>query len=1254
MGNFDFLKDDFKNLYDIAYEMEYELLNFRPKSSVCFGSRFFEELLREIYRINPELGKSTFMNPYAMINNLYEKGGISKEIKNKFDEVRRLRNRIIHNDPTTGMALEFNEANFRLAIWFYSRYVDDSFYKEYVPIHENENEDEKDKSIEKEGSKYFIYQGHLKFGPYDNSEDVGFIWNLLSYNDWDIDQLARISVFSNPDNKLFYRLVSENGNLIIDEKSPERLKSIKNNEGIIEIDENEFAINISGFNLGSFDSRQDASFIRDLLENNNWNIPKLLEEDVYNKENGYYYRLEMGDDFKLKIAFKEKRPIGYSKYHGENILESDLGKFLIVKDNLKYGCFETLMEAKFVLDLLNENDWIISHVVNKFFLNEKNSYYYKIVCDGLLMVDTKIKNNPIKQHGDYIFEHGPDEFFIINKRDFGSFESLEDAEFTKKLLQEYAWDVVKLEDNVFYNDDNEYYYKFILNEDSNIEISAKSLDKPFKSHGKYIHEYAEDNFVIRKDSQSIGVFSQIKDANFALKLLKRHDWDLNKIAGKSHFNNENGYYYKFYILNNSRLVIELKSLEEPKFYKKCDEYLYQYNLDQFVIRKNAIVLGYFRKQEDGMFVLKLLRECSWDVNKVAEIPRYNEENKKWYKFIILNKREIAIELKSLDKIDSFTKHGEFIFEHGADDFIIAREGIDYGSFESLEDAKFVKSLLIENKWKTDKIINKFFLNKKNGYYYKLAFDSRITITSKTTETPLKQHGKFIFEQGPDEFIITRKNTDYGSFESLDDAKFVLDLLIKNKWKVNKITNKFILNSANGYYYKLSYDSKLFITVKSKEENFKQHGKYIFEYDKDQFLIRKDGNTIGSFSNLIDAKFTLKLLKENKWDINELDNEKFFDDENNVKYEFIVLNDSKIAILSKEIYEVLSDEEIEEMEKRFEIVEDSGIFNLKLDSEELGSFESLEDAEYVRYLFSKFNSDIRIEDMISYNEKNNQYYLIYYVNDKIMVLFKNESREEVRKFLKIYAHSVEFIFPGEDLLILEKYDSDLSILNSLRNSYIIEDKPTESQKKIINDISSKFEKYIGKTQLEIYEELFDEILNPIPDNLNEVIQSKIIGEDMHILEENNIECVDVLLNKKGKAKEGIIFNKLNLPNKSGLLDIIGCKEYFGGNIFLVACYKGLKKNAPKGKYVLEDMKMMIFDSEDLAKFDKTYFGINAAKEKRDIDSLPIPGVMEYQKLAIVARNSSDKEAIPDFLNRKLDDYCLCLVPNVTNEKLVSFR
>ncbi len=121
MGNFDFLKDDFKNLYDIAYEMEYELLNFRPKSSVCFGSRFFEELLREIYRINPELGKSTFMNPYAMINNLYEKGGISKEIKNKFDEVRRLRNRIIHNDPTTGMALEFNEANFRLAIWFYSR-----------------------------------------------------------------------------------------------------------------------------------------------------------------------------------------------------------------------------------------------------------------------------------------------------------------------------------------------------------------------------------------------------------------------------------------------------------------------------------------------------------------------------------------------------------------------------------------------------------------------------------------------------------------------------------------------------------------------------------------------------------------------------------------------------------------------------------------------------------------------------------------------------------------------------------------------------------------------------------------------------------------------------------------------------------------------------------------------------------------------------------------------------------------------------
>lgn len=1070
MGNFDFLKDDFKNLYDIAYEMEYELLNFRPKSSVCFGSRFFEELLREIYRINPELGKSTFMNPYAMINNLYEKGGISKEIKNKFDEVRRLRNRIIHNDPTTGMALEFNEANFRLAIWFYSRYVDDSFYKEYVPIHENENEDEKDKSIEKEGSKYFIYQGHLKFGPYDNSEDVGFIWNLLSYNDWDIDQLARISVFSNPDNKLFYRLVSENGNLIIDEKSPERLKSIKNNEGIIEIDENEFAINISGFNLGSFDSRQDASFIRDLLENNNWNIPKLLEEDVYNKENGYYYRLEMGDDFKLKIAFKEKRPIGYSKYHGENILESDLGKFLIVKDNLKYGCFETLMEAKFVLDLLNEN----------------------------------------------------------------------------------------------------------------------------------------------------------------------------------------GYYYKFYILNNSGLVIELKSLEEPKFYKKCDEYLYQYNLDQFVIRKNAIVLGYFRKQEDGMFVLKLLRECSWDVNKVAEIPRYNEENKKWYKFIILNKREIAIELKSLDKIDSFTKHGEFIFEHGADDFIIAREGIDYGSFESLEDAKFVRSLLIENKWKTDKIINKFFLNKKNGYYYKLAFDSRITITSKTTETPLKQHGKFIFEHGPDEFIITRKNIDYGSFESFDDARFVLDLLIKNKWKVNKITNKFILNSANGYYYKLSYDSKLFITVKSKEENFKQHGKYIFEYDKDQFLIRKDGNTIGSFSNLIDAKFTLKLLKENKWDINELDNEKFVNEENNVRYEFIVLNDSKIAILSKEVYEVLSDEEIEEIKEKFEIVEDSGIFNLKLDSEELGSFESLEDAEYVRYLFSKFNLDItRFDDCdISHNEKNNQYYVIGSLNDKLLVLFKNESFVELRRFLKRYIDSLEEISSDEDVS-LDKCDPDLSILNSLRNSYI-EDKPTESQKKIIKDMSSKFDKYIGKTQLEIYEELFDETLNSIPDNLNEVIQSKIIGEDMHILEENNIECVDVLLNRKGKVKEGVTFNKLNLPDESGLLDGIGCNDYFGDNIFLVVCYKGLKKNTPKGKYVLEDIKVMFFDSDDLDKFGKIYLGIKITKEERDIDKLPVPGVIKYQKLAIVARNPSDKEAIPDFLNRKLDEYCFRLLPAFTNEKLVSFR
>lgn len=166
--------------------------------------------------------------------------------------------------------------------------------------------------------------------------------------------------------------------------------------------------------------------------------------------------------------------------------------------------------------------------------------------------------------------------------------------------------------------------------------------------------------------------------------------------------------------------------------------------------------------------------------------------------------------------------------------------------DSADNAIILRDLLVENGWIESGIPKEFF-----------------TDYSSSNEG---KHGKYIgFSNGYFRVnkVIGGKNKVFGSFENVDNARRLRDLLIKNDWDKSHIPREFLNDHTNS----------------KKESKYGEYIKFNYNYFRVQKTIDGDEKSFGSFKKGENTCSLRDLLIENNWDETKIDRELFSDYEN---------------------------------------------------------------------------------------------------------------------------------------------------------------------------------------------------------------------------------------------------------------------------------------------------------------------------------------------------------------------------------------
>ena len=134
-GNFDFLKKNFGDLFELADGMEKTVYN-DPDSSTMKGNKFLELLVEYIYDFESLRLKGNLSQD---ISRLKDFNIISYEIKEKFDAARKVRNLAVHNkrSSTDKESFRLSALLFSLSVWFYKKYGNDDSFRKVPPFNKS-------------------------------------------------------------------------------------------------------------------------------------------------------------------------------------------------------------------------------------------------------------------------------------------------------------------------------------------------------------------------------------------------------------------------------------------------------------------------------------------------------------------------------------------------------------------------------------------------------------------------------------------------------------------------------------------------------------------------------------------------------------------------------------------------------------------------------------------------------------------------------------------------------------------------------------------------------------------------------------------------------------------------------------------------------------------------------------------------------------------------------------------------------------
>ncbi len=215
---------------------------------------------------------------------------------------------------------------------------------------------------------------------------------------------------------------------------------------------------------------------------------------------------------------------------------------------------------------------------------------------------------------------------------------------------------------------------------------------------------------------------------------------------------------------------------------------------------------------------------------------------------------------------------------------------------------------------------------------------------------------------------------------------------------------------------------------------------------------------------------------------------------------------------------------------------------------------------------------------------------------------------------------------------------------------------EKIKTIDSYIYNKMKKYIGESQIEIYEKITEnKITGSIPKNISKMISDKIIGKDKDLPNINDIFkktsfiIKNVPVDDDYNPLERMSFKTLSLSDFEDEWEDSYWKTYFEETTLLVICYEG-KKGSKNGERTLKGIKKISFNDKDLDSFKKTYIKVKEAIKERNFNLMPTPKSFDGQILEIAPKGRKGDDAYNNFFKKDKTKVAFMLTKDLLREKL----
>ena len=228
-----------------------------------------------------------------------------------------------------------------------------------------------------------------------------------------------------------------------------------------------------------------------------------------------------------------------------------------------------------------------------------------------------------------------------------------------------------------------------------------------------------------------------------------------------------------------------------------------------------------------------------------------------------------------------------------------------------------------------------------------------------------------------------------------------------------------------------------------------------------------------------------------------------------------------------------------------------------------------------------------------------------------------------------------------------------ILNSIGTTISFD---TNEFKTVEEYVLAKLRPYIGKSQLEILEEITgDTYTEKIPKNLNKMITDKIIGKDDELAEKHDLfkKTSFIIKNSpitpKGTYRERMSFRNLTLSEFEETWEDSYWKLFFDETTILNILWKEPKAGSKNGERILEGVNRISFNDDDLDLIERSYNMVKETIEKEDISLLPYPNSFEGQILEIGPKGQKSDDAYNTFFNKDTTKTCFFLNKETLFEK-----